>query len=158
MAKNIYKDFQQGVYKPRYPEKYKGTGQIFGRSSYEFQAFKLLDCNPNVLEWTSESLAIPYVNPTKQNKDGSFRVSRYFPDLTAKMKTKTGEIKDFLIEIKPKIQTMPPNPRSKKAKCKILMEQVKYAQNVAKWNAAKNWCEQNNHVFIILTEKELFNK
>lgn len=151
-----YKDFHQGIYKPRHPEKYKGQGSIFFRSSWELKTFQLMDNNPNVLEWTSESLALPYINPTKQNKDGSFRTSRYFPDLTAKMRTKTGEIKNYLIEIKPKRQTVPPNPKSKRAKNKILIEQVKYAQNVAKWEAAKKWCEQNNHIFIILTEDELF--
>ena len=51
--------FNQGIFKPRYPEKYKGTFPISYRSRWEFSCMKILDSNPNILTWGSESVVIP---------------------------------------------------------------------------------------------------
>ena len=58
MARHRYK---QGNYTPRHPEKYKGTWPIIYRSSYELLFCKFCDDNTNVIEWSSESIVIPYI-------------------------------------------------------------------------------------------------
>ena len=89
----IYK----GKFYPRNPSKYKGdTTDIIYRSSWELKFMKYCDNNPNVLEWGSEEVVIPYRSPL----DG--KVHRYYVDFYIKVRTTKNEIKKYLIEIKPK--------------------------------------------------------
>lgn len=137
------------MYNPRFPEKYKGNvNNIVYRSNYELVAFRFFDLNPNVLEWSSEETIIPYANPL------TGRVSRYFVDVYAKMKDKNGEIKKYLIEIKPHSQTLPPVQKNRKTKS-LVYQQAEYVKNQAKWQAATEWCTKKNMTFVILTEKHL---
>jgi hypothetical protein len=139
--------FKQGYFVPRNPEKYKGDPtKIRYMSSWEYKFNVFLDGNPNVLEWASEEIAIPYVSPI----DG--RIHHYFPDYYICYKTKTGEIKQEIIEIKPDKQTRPPRANSKH----LQYEAATYAVNVAKWSAAKQFCDANGLALKILTEKQLF--
>ena len=57
------RSYIQGQYTPVNPGKYVGTYPIIFRSSWEFTVMKLLDTNPNILNWASESLKIPYQTP-----------------------------------------------------------------------------------------------
>lgn len=142
-------NFTQGIYQPKNKNKYIGRGAIVYRSSLELKAFRYLDNNPNVLSWSSESVVIPYVSP----KDG--KTHRYFVDLVAKLKSKDGEIKKLLIEVKPERQTKPPTISAKKKQKTVLYENYTYAINCAKWLAAKDWCNRKGYIFIILNEKHL---
>ena len=147
MKKN--RKFRQGIFRPLRPEKYRGNvNQIIFRSGLELRAMKFLDANPNILEWSSEETIIPYQNPL------TGRVSRYFVDIYAKMKDKQGNIKKFLIEIKPHSQTLPPNQKQRNMKT-LRYQQAEYIKNQAKWQAATQWCEKHNQTFVLLTEKQL---
>ncbi len=147
MKKN--RNYRQGMYSPRFPQKYKGNvNNIVYRSNYELVAFRFFDLNPNVLEWSSEETIIPYANPL------TGRISRYFVDVYAKMKDKNGEIKKYLIEIKPHSQTLPPVQKNRKTKS-LVYQQAEYVKNQAKWQAATQWCSTKNMTFVILTEKHL---
>ena len=106
------------------------------------------DNSDNILEWGSEEIIIPYLSPW----DG--KLHRYFPDFYIKVKQSSGNIKKFVIEVKPKKQTKPPKPVHKKTK-KWLSEVKTYGINEAKWKSAKEWCEGNDMEFKILTEDEL---
>ena len=66
------------------------------------------DNNPSILEWGSEEVIIPYRCPT----DG--RVHRYFPDFYIKVHEKSGSVTKYIIEVKPKKQTQPPNDKNKR--------------------------------------------
>lgn len=137
------------MYNPKFPEKYKGNKHnIVYRSNYELVAFRFFDLNPNVVEWSSEETIIPYANPL------TGRTSRYFVDVYAKMKDKNGEIKKYLIEIKPYSQTLPPIQKNRKTKS-LIYQQAEYVKNQAKWKAATEWCNKKNMTFVILTEKHL---
>lgn len=137
------------MYSPRFPDKYKGNvNNIVYRSNYELVAFRFFDLNPNVLEWSSEETIIPYPNPL------TGRISRYFVDVYAKMKDKNGDIKKYLIEIKPHSQTLPPVQKNRKTKS-LVYQQAEYIKNQAKWQAATEWCNKKNMSFVILTEKHL---
>ena len=136
------------MFTPRYKEKYKGSFPILYRSSWELKFQKWADANPNILSWGSESVIIPYPNPL------TGRVSRYFVDFNITMRDKNGEIKKFLIEIKPSSQILPPVQKNKKTKS-LLYQQAEYVKNQAKWQSAFEYCSKRNMSFVILTEKHL---
>jgi hypothetical protein len=71
------------------------------------------------------------------------------------MRTDDGTNKKFLIEIKPDKQTRPPESSSRKSKKNMLYEQITWAVNASKWDAARGWCVKNGFEFVILTEKDL---
>lgn len=109
-----------------------------------------LDSNPNVIQWSSEELFIPYRSPL----DGKWH--RYFPDFIIRMKHKDGKIITKMIEIKPHSQSVPPEPKSKgKHTKKYLKEVATWGLNSSKWSAAKEYCDTKNWEFVVLTEKEL---
>ena len=112
----------KGKFHPSNRTKYKGDpDNITYRSLWERQVMKSLDENPNIVEWASEEVVIPYRSPI----DG--KMHRYFPDFY--VKTSIGE--QWLIEIKPKIQTKPP----KKSKSRRpFLRQTKYKSKIMKDN------------------------
>ena len=136
-------------YKPNYPNKYKGdANNIICRSSWERRFCSWCDLNENIISWGSEELFISYVSPVDN------RVHRYFPDFIIKLKESTGQIKTYVIEVKPKRQTQPPKPKSRMTKG-FLYEAKTYAVNQAKWKAADEWCKDRMLEFKIITEFEL---
>ena len=135
-------------YKPNNPKKYNGDYRnIICRSNWERKLCSWCDLNENILEWGSEEFWIPYRAP-----DG--KVRRYFPDFIMKVKEQTGEIKTYVIEVKPAKQTRRPKPRKKVTKS-YLYECKTYEVNQAKWKAAREWCADRKVEFKIITEKEL---
>lgn len=152
----------RGKFKPDNPSKYRGDPtKIRYLSLWERHFMKWCDTNDAVLWWASEEIIIPYVSP-KDNK-----IHGYIPDFLIKvrrntnimhMKCEKAEDDDmvYLIEIKPFNQTSPPKKR-KKTKG-LLKEQIRYAVNVAKWDAAKAWCDINKTHFKLLTEAHIFSK
>lgn len=146
----------KGKFIPKNPGKYRGNlDTITFRSLWERTCMMRFDSDPNVIEWSSEEVVIPYRNPVKSiGRDRPF-ISRYFVDFWIMYKDKAGIIQEALIEIKPFAQTQEPSfdkahpRRSKKAI-------VTYAINKAKWTAATNLCEQRGWRFHIWTEKTLF--
>lgn len=146
----MYGNTRTGQFIPRHPEKYRGNVDgIIYRSSWEQKFCQFLDNNPNILEWASEEIAIPYVKPT----DG--RVHRYFPDFWIKYKDRSGQVIQELIEVKPSVQTKPPKARGKRKK-QQLHENITYAINVAKWQAATQFCTKKGLKFRLVTEQQLF--
>ena len=106
------------------------------------------DTNNNIIEWGSEEIIIPYLSPW----DG--KVHRYFPDFYVKAKQSNGTLKKFIIEVKPKKQTKPPKPVTRKTK-RFINEVKTWSINEAKWKYATKWCEANDMQFKILTEDDL---
>ena len=106
------------------------------------------DKNENILEWGSEEIVIPYRSPIDN------RIHRYFPDFYIKVKDVSGQIKKYIIEVKPKRQCIAPKVQSRKTK-KYINEVMEYAKNQAKWEAAKEYCEDRRYEFKVLTEDDL---
>ena len=139
----------KGRYNPVNPNKYKGNPQnIIYRSLWERKFMVYCDTNDKVLEWGSEEIIIPYISPW----DG--KEHRYFPDFYIKVKQSSGNIKKFIIEVKPKKQTRPPKPVERKTK-RWIKEVRTFGINEAKWKHATKWCKDNDMEFKILTEEEL---
>ena len=135
----------KGLYKPTNPKKYVGNpNQIVYRSLLERRFMRYCDLNPDIEYWASEELPIRYYNPLDK------KYHRYFPDFIIK----TIKNDKFVIEIKPSRQTAKPKTPKKKTKS-YMRENFEYIKNQAKWAAAKNYCEDNNMKFKIITEKEL---
>jgi len=139
----------KGRYQPNNPLKYKGNFRnIIYRSLWELKFMKYCDSNRNILEWGSEEFCLPYRSPLDN------KVHRYFPDFYIKVKENTGQIKKYIIEVKPKRQCMEPKPQKKKTRTYIY-EVREYAKNQAKWKAAEEYCLDRGYEFKVLTEKEL---
>lgn len=143
--------FKQGWYQLRHPEKYIGDpAKIRYMSSWELSTHRFLDNNPNILRWSSEEIAIPYIKPT----DG--KVHRYFPDYWVEYRNRQGELIQEIWEVKPKTQTRKPCASKKKNARTRLYEDVTYAINIAKWQAAKQFCDAHGFIFRIMTEKDIY--
>jgi hypothetical protein len=130
-----------GTFKPKNKNKYSGNyNNIVYRSLWERNVFRWCDDNPQVLKWVSEETIIPYYYPLDK------KYHRYFVDL--KITTATGT---YLIEIKPKSQTVPPKKPSRQTK-RYLTEAATYVKNQCKWEAAKNYAEDRGWEFHVWTE------
>ena len=97
----------KGRYKVKNIAKYKGNHkEVVYRSSWERAVFRFLDSNDGVKEWSSEEYVIPYRCATDK------RIHRYFVDIY--FKDSAGQ--QWLVEIKPKKQTVPPATPKRKTK------------------------------------------
>ena len=137
-----------GRYTIKHTSKYGGDPtRVFFRSLWERQAFRWLDENPQVAKWSSEEVVIPY----KCKTDG--RIHRYFVDL--KVTFQEGN-KTYLIEIKPKKETIPPRiTKASRPSKKYIQEVMKYAKNISKWEAATEYARDNLWEFQVWTEDDL---
>lgn len=137
---------------PKNPTKYIGNiNKIICRSLWERKFCKFLDENLNIIRWSFETLKIPYVSPVDN------QVHIYLPDFIVEKKSKDGNLQTLVIEVKPFKQTQKPKAGKRKSKQSILNENIIYAINTSKWEAAKTFCDQHSWKFVILTEKELFD-
>ena len=139
----------KGKYKVRAPYKYKGNPtKVVYRSSWELKFMNYCDTNINILEWGSEEMYVWYKSPVDN------RPHRYFPDFYIKARESNGQIKKYIIEVKPQRQTKPP-AKPKRQTRGYIREAYEYAKNQAKWKAANEWCLDRGFEFKVLTEKEL---
>jgi hypothetical protein len=138
-----------GRFTPKNPKKYVGDpNNIIYRSSWECKVMDWLDRNDDIISWASEELIIPYLSPVDN------RVHRYFPDFLVKSKTKDGKIRTMLIEVKPKKQTIQPEPRKRITK-QYINEVTTWGVNQAKWKAAEEFCMDRGWKFMLMTEDHL---
>jgi hypothetical protein len=136
--------FVQGEYVPQNREKYVGKDQkIFCRSSWEVTFCRYCDLNPAIRKWASESIVIPYYDPTT-GKERKYYVDFYIENYKGER---------MLVEVKPKRETKKPKISKNKKQSTIIYETKTYAKNQAKWDAAKKWCEKRGMKFIVITEK-----
>lgn len=139
--------FYSGRFRPKNIEKYEGDyNNVKYRSSWERAVLKWLDQNPSVIKYSSEEVIVPYRCKTDN------QIHRYFVDL--KIEFKTGQI--YLIEIKPKKQTVEPKARQQKTRAYIT-EVMTYVKNQSKWDAASAYCKDRGWIFEVWTEQTLAN-
>lgn len=139
----------KGIFRPKNTAKYKGDPtNIVYRSRWELIVMQKLDAHPDVLEWSSEEINIPYRSPLDR------KVHRYFPDFYMKRKGMDGKIECFLIEVKPKAQTVPPKVQNKPSR-RYINEVATWGKNSAKWEAAQEYCKDRGWTFMTITEDDL---
>lgn len=138
--------YANGFYQIINPEKYVGKGQPHYRSSWEHVAMRMLDNNPAILKWASESIHINYRNPfTNKN-------TIYVPDFFVLYMDANNKQHAELWEIKPtKETTMEAAGKNKRAQAMAIL-------NHYKWQAAQAYCKANGLYFRIITENELFHQ
>ena len=135
------------IYNPINRKKYVGKSNPICRSSWEYAFCKYLDFNPNVIEWSSESLAIKYMFLGKPKT--------YYPDFIVKMNSNKG-VYTWVIDVKPYKETIPPKINNRKSRKTKLYEEHTWQKNKQKWKYASAYCKKFGYKFTILTEKELF--
>ena len=140
----------QGFFKPTNKHKYKGNpDQIVYRSGWELKFFRYCDANPDILEWSSEEVIVPYTCATDK------KTRRYFPDVVLKQRTVDGKVETVMIEIKPEKETVPPKLTKTKTERQLIKEALTFAKNTSKWNAAEQFCRHKGWRFKIMTEVHL---
>lgn len=136
--------FSRGIFKPKNPEKYIGSGTPTYRSSWEKTFMLFCDNNPSIQQWASESVKIPYRDPlTGKN-------TVYVPDFLIVYIDKNMKTHAELIEIKPANQTI------KERVGRNAYNQAQFVKNQAKWAAAGQWSKQHGIKFRVITESEIF--
>lgn len=138
--------FAQGKYNLKNPGKYIGLGMPKYRSGWEWAFMRTCDENPAIEKWASESVRIPYRDPTTGKQ------TIYVPDFFIVYTDKNGKKHAEVIEIKPSNQQLLENVGKNK------VNQFQYIKNQAKWEAAYAWCKQNGLTFRILNENDLFHQ
>jgi hypothetical protein len=137
--------FAHGKFQPKNPAKYIGIGTPSYRSSWEYAFMTFCDNNPAVTNWASESIKIPYRNPFTGKQ------TVYVPDFFINYVDKNGKMHAEVIEVKPLKQTsLREAGRSKHAQAHAVL-------NMAKWEAARAWCKQQNVFFRVISENDIFH-
>ena len=118
-----------GKYKPVNAYKFYGTTAIY-RSLWERKFMLYCDRSDAVINWSSESIEIPYYDPT------THKWRTYYPDFSLTYVDTNSSVRKKVVEIKPHFQKT-------------------WKINKAKWKAAQEWCKTNGYEFQVLTEKEI---
>jgi len=135
--------YAQGIFVPKNPKKYIGRGNVKYRSSWELMFCQFCDNHPNVIQWASENIRIPYRNPLTNKQ------TIYVPDFLIVYVDATGATHAEVIEIKPSAQTTLESAKSQYDKLSVV-------KNMAKWTAAANWCKMQGLQFRVVSENDLF--
>lgn len=138
--------FAQGRFEMKNPDKYIGKKTPLARSSWEFVFMRMLDQHPGVEKWASESVQIPYRDPL------TGKSTIYVPDFFIMYNDKNGKKHAELVEVKPASQTL------REQIGKSLYNQEQYVKNLAKWEAATNWCKQQGIRFRVVNESDIFHQ
>ena len=147
-------DYKSGKFEPSNPDKYIGDiHNIIYRSSWEYRSCVYCDTNESILKWSSEPIAIKYINPLDK-KEHDYNVDFYI-----KVLKESGEEQQWIIEIKPERQTQKPiyEGTMTLAKLKSYNHNMQvWITNQAKFKAAKEWAEKRGFRFGVVDEKFLF--
>ena len=133
----------QGQYVVQNPAKYVGKGTPRFRSGWEHSFMRFCDNNDHILQWASESIAIPYRHPL------TGQMSQYIPDFLITYRNRDNTVRAELIEIKPKKQSVVESKMSSRDRAVV-------AINYAKWDAATKWARRNGMTFRVITENDMF--
>jgi len=104
------------------------------------------DNNPAIQKWASESIKIPYRDPLTGKQ------TIYVPDFFISYVDKTGKQHAELWEVKPANQAL------KEKVGRSRTNQAQFIRNMAKWEAAKIWCERQQIKFRVISESDIFHQ
>ena len=135
--------YSQGKYIIKNAAKYAGNGTPTYRSSWEFTFMMFCDNNPAIIQWASEPLRIPYINPFTGRK------TFYVPDFLIVYVDKNGQQHTEVVEIKPGKEAVMERAKSTRDKAYL-------ALNTAKWTAANSFCRQLGIRFRVVTESDIY--
>jgi hypothetical protein len=139
------RNYAQGFFDVQNPNKYVGKGKPKYRSGWEHAFMRFCDNNEHIVQWASESIAIPYRHPL------TGKITNYIPDFLIQYRTRNNQVVTELIEIKPKKQSVIESKAS-------LQDRAIVAVNYAKWDAANKWCKKQGIIFRVITEDQMFHQ
>lgn len=154
------KNFTQGYYKPKNPEKYVGNlKNIIYRSGMELKFCQLMDSSKRIIRWVSEPdtspFPIKYHNPIKNN------ICNYYPDYLIEAIQQNGSTKTMVIEVKPKEKLKKPKRPSKYASKKTINSYnnklKEFIINMEKYKASIKFCKRLNIEYVYITESFINN-
>lgn len=136
--------YAQGKFQLQNPQKYVGNKTPTYRSSWEFTFMTFCDNNPAILQWASEAVHINYRNPlTGKN-------TIYVPDFLMTYIDAGGKQHAEVVEVKPLKETsLQEAGKSPRAQAAAIL-------NMAKWEAARQWCRAHNLKFRVITENDIY--
>ena len=137
--------FARGKFSPKTAEKDVGTKTPTYRTSWEHSFMRLCDEHPNVYQWASESIKIPYRHPFT----GKYTV--YVPDFFIVYQDKQGRKHAEMVEVKPMSQT------SMESAGKSMAKKKQVVINMAKWEAANAYAKQRKIRCRVVSEEQLFH-
>ena len=138
--------YAQGKFQMVNPQKYVGNKTPTYRSSWEFVFMQFCDNNPSILQWASEAIHINYRNPL------TGRNTIYVPDFLITYVDAHGNQPAEVIEVKPTKETsLQEAGKSPRAQAAAIL-------NMAKWQAAQQWCKAHNLRFRVVTEQDIFHQ
>jgi len=135
--------YAQGKFSVKNMEKYVGKKMPTYRSSWEMTFMTFCDNNPAVLQWASEPFMIPYRNPL------SGKNTIYIPDFMMVYIDAQQQKHAEVIEVKPLKETTLESAKSVRDKAAVIL-------NMAKWTAARAFCQAHGMKFRIVTEHDLY--
>ena len=138
-------NYRQGRYTVINPDKYIGNSTPKYRSGWELTFMRFCDNHPGIINWASESLRIPYINPFTGKQ------TFYVPDFVIMYQNPQGQKTTEVIEIKPRGQARLEEARSQQQKAAVVL-------NMAKWEACKAWGRKHGAVFRVVTEEDIYNR
>lgn len=137
--------YAQGKYQIQNPAKYVGNKTPTYRSGWEWTFMQFCDNNPSVIQWASEAVRINYRNPlTGKN-------TIYVPDFLITYQDANGRQHAEIVEIKPKKETTLEGAKN-------IRDQASAILNMAKWSAARAWCQAHGLNFRVVTENDIFHQ
>lgn len=134
-----------GRFKPKNPEKFRGSYPLIYKSKLEARMMLYLDSNQNVKSWIYEPMAIKYIDKSDKNK-----IKNYWIDFAVEILVNS-VVKRFWIEVKSSGETK--KPRGKNQTTTLLESTKTYVKNLCKWTAAKELAKKRGAEFIIVTEE-----
>lgn len=141
--------YKQGIFPIRHKEKYKGKMPCIYRSAPEYKLMKWCDVNSKIIEWSSESIVIPYKKPTDN------KYHRYFLDFHVVFQNSDGSTQKYLLEYKPKKFTKKPEKSARMSQKTYNYLCETYMINQAKWKAANDYAKKHNAKFMVISEDSI---
>ncbi len=135
--------FKQGHFHPKNVDKLIGHDVPFYRSGIELEFMRWLDSNDKVVRWASEGVTVKYFDPLAKKQ------RTYFTDNYVEIQ-EGDSIKKYIIELKCEKETKKPDPRSKKKKAALVLEQSTWVVNNAKWKFATKYAKDHDMEFLLL--------
>lgn len=149
---NNFDPKKHSIYTPLNKEKYVGEKFPVCRSQWEKRFCLWCDKNRNVLAWSSEPFPISYYDVVRQKN------RQYYPDFLVRTQNRDGSRVTWIVEVKPKKETIQPIRNKRKKQEKYIAEAQRFATNISKWKAASAFAKSKGWKFKLITETELFGK
>ena len=159
------RQYSQGPYKLINPNKYFGNDTPKYKSSFELRMMEWADKNKNVIRWAYEPYYIEYKMSVPPGfPDWTYEIvdnkkHKYYIDFHVELLDVNGKLITYLLEIKPKSQTIEPKEPKRKTRASVsryVANMKEFIKNTCKWATTNEYCRRKGFEFRVLNEDNLF--